>query len=154
MTDENLDSPGVIAFPPLLYGGTFLLGLLLQLWAPLHPFPPVPARWIGGALLVGGAIVAKWGELTMKRAGTNVNPSQPTLAIVSGGPFRFSRNYLSLTIIYLGLTLLMNALWPLILMPALIAVVQWGVILREERYLEGKFGRAYREYRTRVRRWL
>ena len=92
----------------------------------------------------------------MRRAGTNVNPRDPTTAIVVEGPFRFSRNplYLSLILAYLGITLLVNALWPLLLLPPLLVVLHWGVIAREERYLEAKFGESYRVYKARVRRWL
>jgi protein-S-isoprenylcysteine O-methyltransferase Ste14 len=42
----------------------------------------------------------------------------------------------------------------LILLPAVLVVVDWGVIRREERYLEERFGSDYTEYRRRVRRWL
>ena len=92
----------------------------------------------------------------MKRAGTNIRPDQPTLAIVSDGPFRFTRNplYLALTGLYAGIALLVNALWPLLLLAPVLAVLRWGVIAREERYLEAKFGEAYRAYRSRVRRWV
>jgi len=92
----------------------------------------------------------------MHRAGTNVRPDRPATALVTGGPFRFSRNplYVSLIALYLGITLLFDALWPLILLIPVLAFVHWGIVLREERYLELKFGDAYRDYKTRVRRWI
>ena len=92
----------------------------------------------------------------MKRAGTNIRPDQPTLAIVSDGPFRFTRNplYLALTGLYVGITLLVDALWPLLLLIPALAVLQWGVVAREERYWESKFGGPYRVYKSRVRRWV
>ena len=92
----------------------------------------------------------------MKRAGTNVRPDQPSLAIVTDGPFRFSRNpmYLATTGLYLGITLLVNTPWPLILLSPMLLVLHWGVVRREERYLEAKFGEPYRAYKSRVGRWV
>ena len=105
------------------------------------------------ALSVG---IAVWGRRTMVAAGTNVNPSRPAKAIVSTGPFRFSRNplYLSLTTIYLGLTLAVNTWWGVVVLIPLLLVMHRGVVLREERYLEQKFDEQYRQYRSRVRRYL
>jgi len=150
------DCPNVIAFPPLVYGGTLLLGLLLQLIWPLPIFDPHPPKWIGGAVALLSAALAKWGEKTMRRAGTNIKPSQPTTAIVQDGPFRFSRNplYVSLTLFYIGVALIFNTLIPLLLLPLLLAVVHFGIIRREERYLEARFGDQYRQYCARVRRWI
>ncbi len=92
----------------------------------------------------------------MIRAGTSPDPSKPTTKIVIDGPFRFSRNpiYLSFTVIYVGITFSTNAVWPLLLLPLAILVVRRGVIDREERYLEEKFGQEYMQYRARVRRWV
>ena len=92
----------------------------------------------------------------MRRAGTNIRPDRPATVIVTDGPFRFSRNplYLSLTLVYVGIASMMNALWPLLLLVPLLLIVQRGVVLREERYLEAKFGETYRSYKTRVRRWF
>ena len=92
----------------------------------------------------------------MKRAGTNIRPDQPTLALVFDGPFRFTRNplYMALTGLYLGITLLVNALWPLLFLIPVLGVLRWGVVAREERYLEAKFGEPYRTYKARVRRWI
>ena len=97
-----------------------------------------------------------WGSATMRRAGTNVRPDRPAIALVTGGPFRFSRNplYLSLTTLYLGITLYFDALWLLIMLVPVLAFVHWRIVLREERYLEARFGDAYRAYKARVRRWF
>jgi len=109
---------------------------------------------MGNRVLSG--LLARAAEAAMKRAGTNVRPDQPTLAIVTDGPFRYTRNplYLASTGLYLAVTLLVNALWPVVLLPLILVVLHWGVIRREERYLETKFGEPYRAYRASVRRWL
>lgn len=92
----------------------------------------------------------------MKRAGTDPRPSRPSTAIVTSGPFRFMRNpmYVGTTSLYAGVSLLANAVWPLVLLVPLLLVLRWGVVSREERYLEAKFGDSYRAYRAQVRRWL
>ena len=93
MTEPDQDSPGVIAFPPLLYAGTLALGVLLDVLFPLlHPLPVWRARILGVLLLVASLALAGWGQRTMRRAGTNIRPDQPALALVTDGPFRFSRN--------------------------------------------------------------
>ena len=154
--ESTPDAPNVIAFPPLLFSGALGLGLLAHWLHPLRPLPPVPARILGALLLLGGAALAKWGEIALRRAGTNVNPRQPSTAVVDGGPYRFTRNplYLGTTLMYLGVAFLVDASAPLVLLPPLLALIQWGVIAREERYLESKFGDDYRAYRARIRRWI
>jgi len=156
MTERSPDSPGVIIIPPLLYLGTLIVGVILHVLVPLPAFPPLPARIVGVVLIVASAALARWGERTMRRAGTNVRPDRPTLAIVTDGPFRFSRNplYVSLTGLYLGIALIIDDVWPLVLVVPLLIVMRWGVVAREERYLDAKFGEPYRAYRARVRRWL
>jgi protein-S-isoprenylcysteine O-methyltransferase Ste14 len=113
-------------------------------------------RVVGGLLLVAAIGLAGWGRRTMESGGTNVDPRQPATAIVTGGPFRYSRNplYVAITAFYLGVTLLANALWPLILLVPLLLVTQFGIVRREERYLEAKFGDTYLAYKRRVRRWI
>jgi len=92
----------------------------------------------------------------MESAGTYVNPSRPTTRLVVTGPYRFSRNpmYLARTFLYLGLGLMVNALAILAALVPLLLVMHYGVIKREECYLEAKFGETYRQYRGRVRRWV
>ena len=151
----SADSPGVIAPPPLIYLAALLLALALRAVVRL-PIADRSLLWPGLALVAAAVALALWGRQTMVAAGTNINPARPATAIVSSGPFRFSRNplYLSLTLLYLGLTLVANTWWGVILLAPLAAVIHQGVVLREERYLERKFGDGYRRYRTSVRRYL
>jgi protein-S-isoprenylcysteine O-methyltransferase Ste14 len=59
-----------------------------------------------------------------------------------------------LTLLYCGLTFVFNTWWGLILLIPILVIMHRGVVLREERYLEEKFGDAYRQYRSRVARYL
>lgn len=92
----------------------------------------------------------------MKQAGTNVNPTLPTTALVTKGPYLISRNplYLGLAMLYAGIALLSNLFWAILLLPIVLRIVNQGVIAREERYLENKFGEQYISYKERVPRWF
>jgi protein-S-isoprenylcysteine O-methyltransferase Ste14 len=150
------DNPGVLARPPFIYGGAFLVVLVLRWFRPMPILTQPVALWAGFALLALGIGIALWGRKAMRAAGTNIDPMLPTTAIVASGPFRFSRNplYLGLTLVYLGLTLVANTWWGIVVLIPLLFIMHRGVVLREERYLEGKFGESYREYRRAVRRYF
>ena len=92
----------------------------------------------------------------MHRAKTGVNPNRPTTVLLTGGPFRLSRNpmYLGMVVQYVGLALLFNSLWAIVLLPLALVVVNLTVIKREEWCLEQKFGQEYQAYKARVRRWI
>ena len=153
---KSTDNPGVVAFPGTLYAAAFAIAYGLNLKWPLEVLPQPAARWIGMALCAIGAALILWGIATMRRARTNIYPGLPATALVSDGPFRFTRNplYVALTILFAGLALEVDMAWGFIVLVPLLLVMHYGVIRREERYLEGKFGEAYRAYRARVRRYL
>ena len=156
MTARSKNLPDIIACPPLIFLTALGLGLVLHWWIPIWSLPPLYSRPLGVGLCLTGIGVGFWGCATMYRAGTNVRPDRPVTALVTGGPFRYSRNplYLCLTALYLGITLLLHALWPLVILVPLLLIVHRGIVLREERFLEARFGDAYRAYKARVRRWL
>jgi protein-S-isoprenylcysteine O-methyltransferase Ste14 len=156
MEEEMSDNPGVIAFPPALYAGTLLIGLLLNFVFPISFLPRSVALVLGASAIVCAGLIVISAFRAMNRARTAINPSQPTTAIVSDGVFSLSRNpiYLSLTLLYIGITLLFSALWALLLLLPLLVIVQIGVVKREEIYLECKFGDEYLRYKARVRRWI
>jgi protein-S-isoprenylcysteine O-methyltransferase Ste14 len=150
------DNPGVVVPPPLLYGVAFAAVLGLRWLWPL-PVAASPATlWAGVALLLAGIALGLWGSVSLRRAGTNILPSQPTTAIVASGPFRFSRNplYVGLSLDLIGLSLIVNSLWGFVVLVPVLAVMHFGVILREERYLGAKFGESYRQYCSAVRRYV
>jgi protein-S-isoprenylcysteine O-methyltransferase Ste14 len=160
MSDDTLpnaaDHAGVGIPPPLIYVALFGLGLLLHQLAPLAFLPIVPARiaaliFLGCYLLLFG-----WSYLLFRRAGTSIVPVKPSLALVIHGPYRLTRNpmYLSLLCLYLAVALWFGVVWALVLVPLVVVAVQRLAIAKEERYLEQKFGAIYRQYRTRVRRWI
>jgi len=150
------DTARVLVFPPLLFAATFVLGLVLGWAFPIGRLPPLPARIAGAILLLAFFALARWSRVTLRRAGTNINPNQPTLALVTDGPFGYSRNplYAAALGLYVAGALLFDVTWPLALFVPMVVVLQWGVIAREERYLSSKFGAAYDGYRSRVRRWF
>ena len=155
MADEQ-DNAGVVAPPPLIYAGPLLLGLLLNRRFSAPFLPRGLARVLGWPLLGGGMVLIGWFFRTMRRADTPIDPREPVSRIVTDGPFRYTRNpaYLAMTMIYMGLSSLANALPPVLLLPVVLLVMQRGVIEREERYLEGKFGEEYLRYKAQVRRWI
>ena len=150
------DNPGVVAPPPLIYAGTLALGLLANAIYPVRFLPRGLSRALGWPLAASGLAILPLALREMKRAETNVDPYHPATAIVVEGPFRYTRNpiYVGFTLIYGGISALANALPPILLLPAVIAVMRRSVIEREEIYLERKFGDEYLRYKGRVRRWI
>jgi protein-S-isoprenylcysteine O-methyltransferase Ste14 len=150
------DTPGVIAPPPLIYLVALAIGFGLEALLPSASLPNWLAWSLGSLLIAAGAVLAASFVAAFRRARTPVNPGSPTTAIVTTGPYRLSRNpgYLAMALTYAGIAILTNAPWALLpLIPALL-LVNRGVIRREERYLEGKFGEDYLRYKDRTRRWL
>lgn len=153
---ERKDNAGVVALPPLIFALPLLVGLVVNRLAPVALLPAALARALGWPLLGAGVALIAWFARTLTRAGTPIDVNEPVTRLVTHGPFKRSRNpaYLSMTLIYSGVTLLANALWAALLLPMVLVVMRRGVIDREERYLERLFGDEYRGYRSRVRRWL
>ena len=132
---DTSDTANVIIRPPIAWAVAVLAGLSV----------------FGLAL----SLVA-WAIVTMTRAGSNVPTSLPTTTIVNTGPYRFTRNpiYLGMVLGLIGLAIALNSLWLLLTLAPFALVIRYGVVAREEAYLERKFGDDYRRYRARVRRWL
>ena len=156
MTDDGRDNAGVVAPPPLIYAVPLLLGLLLKRRFPVSFLPRGAARALGLPLLGGGVLLMGWFFRTMRSAETPIDPREPVSRIVTGGPFRYTRNpaYLGMAMIFAGVSCLANALSAILLLPVALLTIQRGVIEREERYLEREFGEEYTQYKERVRRWV
>ena len=157
MSDRQIDPkhPDIVAPPPLLFLGPLVCGLILGRLLP-QPRMPGAVRLLGLPLVAAGAGLVGWFFTTMQRAGTPIDPYETPTELVTAGPFEHTRNpaYLAMTLIYSGVSLLAGAGLPLLMLPGVLAVVDQGVVRREEEFLDRQFGSAYRDYRARVRRWL
>lgn len=157
MTTGN-DHPGVVVPPPVIYLGFILFGWGLSLVLNEAGFGLAMEirRGLALALIVGGLLLDGMAAGTFRRAGTAVEPWKPSSNLVDAGPYRFSRNpiYVGFAITYVGLAVAMDSPVTLALLFPCLMVIDRYVIVREERYLEARFGQAYRDYRARVRRWL
>ena len=143
--------------PPLVFFGALLIGVVLNA---LRPLPMFNSSQIGDLLgllaALASAALAYWALRTMLRAGERPDPGLPTKAIVRQGPFTRTRNpiYISFALFVLGVALLLNNLWMVLALSALMVYVDIGIVRREERYLEQQFGEEYMVYKRNVRRWL
>ncbi len=156
MIDSTQDNPGVVAPPPLIYAGALAIGLIVHRFFPVKCLPKTAARLLGRVCMSLSGMLALSALLEMRRAGTHVDPRQPATALVTQGPFHLTRNplYLSLTLLYAGIAFMVNSLWAIFLLPGAVIVIRYGVINREERYLERTFGERYLSYKAKVRRWI
>src|SRR5499433_3085049 len=147
----------VMIRPPVAWAVAVLAGLSLNWLMPL-PFVPaaIPAGWLGAVVFALALALFAWAIATLTRAGSNVPTNLPTTTIVDTGPYRFTRNpiYLGMVLGLIGLAIVLNSLWPLLTLVPFALVIRYGVVAREEAYLERKFDDVYRHYRARVRRWL
>lgn len=155
-TESERDTAGVVAPPPLIFLAGLGIGFGLEALLPGGSLPDL-VRWaLGGLLVVSGLALLATFNLSFNRSGTAVEPWKPTTAIVTSGPYGFTRNpaYLGMALVYVGIAFLAGAPWALVPLPLVLLVITNGVILREERYLERKFGSEYLDYKGRVRRWI
>ena len=156
---NDTGTAGVIARPPLLFLTALLIGFVSDRLLPL-PFAVPEAdmvHWmIAGSLILVGLALAAAGIRNFSRAATPVPTNEPTRALVTTGIHGWTRNpiYLGMFLIYAGVGMAARSPWVLILMPPLAITIRYGVVAREEAYLERRFGNAYRDYKARVRRWL
>ncbi len=150
------DVPQIRVLPPVLVGGFLLLGVAFEWLRPIPALPDLVARPLGVAIFVLAGYLAHRAQLALRQVGTNILPTRPTLALATAGPFRRTRNplYVAALGVYLGVALWVNGVVPLVLLPVLWILLDWGVVRPEERYLAAKFGVEYEAYCARVRRWL
>ena len=155
-TTPSPDNAGVVAPAPVLYATCVAVGAAVEYVVPSSLLPSPLGGWVAVGLIAGaiGIVVPAFNALA--RAQTAFDARKSTTRIVTAGPFSFSRNptYLALSMLHIGVSFALGSLWVLLTLVPAVAVTQWGVIRREERYLETKFGDEYRRYASMVRRWI
>ena len=158
MKGNSKKTAGVIFPPPFIYLISIIAGIIVNLaWRiKIFPYSGIPRIILGIAVILIAISIFINAFKALEKAKTPIQPYKPTLKIVKQGPYSFSRNpvYLSFSLAQIGFALLLNNLWVLIaLIPAILAI-HYGVILREEKYLENKFGKEYISYKKSVSRWI
>jgi protein-S-isoprenylcysteine O-methyltransferase Ste14 len=153
------DNAGVIAPPPLIALTAVVLGLALDWLLPAYVLTVLLSFWqrvVIAVILAGaGTALAIPALFGFRSAGTHVEPWKPATALVTGGIFGRLRNpmYVGLTLCLAALSILLASDWMLVMTVVFVLVIHFGVVRREERYLEAKFGEAYRAYMARVPRY-
>jgi protein-S-isoprenylcysteine O-methyltransferase Ste14 len=158
MPDNAKDVPGVLIFPPLVPLAVLVVGGLLDWLLPVQLLNQIPlvVRVVPGVTLFAiGLVLAISGERAFKRVGTNVNPLRPALALAEEGIYNRLRNpmYTGMGFGLVGIVLVFGLEWTFVLTLVGLCVLHFGVVLREERYLEQKFGDDYRRYKKSVPRY-
>jgi protein-S-isoprenylcysteine O-methyltransferase Ste14 len=157
--ENDAEIAGVIARPPLLFLAALLLGLISDRLLPFPLSAPVgeSVQWtVASCLILIGLALAAAGIRNFGRSATPLRTSEPTRALVTTGIHGWSRNpiYVGLFLLYGGIGIAGRSSWALMLTLPLAITIRYGVVAREEAYVERRFGDAYRDYKARVRRWL
>jgi protein-S-isoprenylcysteine O-methyltransferase Ste14 len=159
MKTPSNDRPRLVVFPPVILLAVLALSTALQWLAPLGVLTRLDPPWriiCGGAVLLVGAALSWLGARTLLSRGTDFIPTRPARALATDGIYAWTRNpmYVGGAPLMLGLAIVLALDWlPLLMVPAWF-VLHFGIVRREEQYLEEKFGDAYRRYRARVPRYL
>lgn len=159
MAQSTADRPSTFPWPPVLFASAVALALglewvLIRLPVPLAETPTV--RFLGMTMVLAGILLVLWAAIEFRRHETSMRPDRGSDALVAAGPFAFSRNpmYLGEVIALVGAGLAANRLWLIAVAPIFVLAVTRLAIVREEAYLERRFGTDYLDYKARVRRWL
>jgi len=156
--ETSRGNAGVIAPPPLIFLAFLALAAVLEALAPSPTATLFPhARYVAGAVLfIIGLLIGIAGLRGLSAAATNISTDLPTTALVVDGIYGRSRNplYLAMTLTYIGLAIAAGSVWAIALLLPLLVLMHVGVVSREEEYLKREFGDMYRQYKSRVRRWL
>ena len=156
---DGRSPPPVLVHPPVLVlavlAAAFVIDRMVGWRLALGPLEAIRLP-LGALLLVAGATVMALAVQGFLRGGTNVPTYRPAVALVTAGIYARTRNpmYLGGLVLLLGLALVLASPALLALWPVTALVLHYGVVRREEPYLERLFGEPYRAYRSRVRRWM
>lgn len=156
--NQSQDHPSIPIPPPLMFFAFLGIGFLLNYLFPVKIFQldRIFRLVCSGTLVTVSGYLALGSIIVLLRNQTSFDPSKPTVKIVRQGPFRFSRNpmYLSLLFLNAGIAVFTESLWMCLALPVLLIALDFTAVRPEEEYLERRFGTRYLEYKAKVRRWL
>ncbi len=141
---------------PIYYGLALALGFALNTFWDIGVLPTPWGLVVGIALIMNSILITLPVLLLFKKQRTTFDSRRVPTSLIMEGPFRYSRNpsYVALTLLYLGLAIVINSFWLILLLLPVLIMVDRKIICSEEKYLTQKFGDDYRQYQSSVRRWL
>ncbi|MCD6162180.1 MAG: isoprenylcysteine carboxylmethyltransferase family protein [candidate division Zixibacteria bacterium] len=142
--------------PPTYFITSLILTAALHLFLPVIQLIHSPYRYGGIILIIFGIWINLRTDNLFKRYNTTVKPFENSSAMITEGPFRFTRNpmYLGMVFILLGASIVLGSLTTFIIPAAYYISVSIVFIPDEEKTLEDVFGNEYLKYKKHVRRWL
>lgn len=150
------DWSGVIVPPPIVYLVCLVAGLGLDFLWPIPLLPQAIQFGVGFTIIVASFLLVGLAFMKFRRSGTSIDYRKPTTGIIATGPFAYSRNpvYVGMTMLMGGIAIAVDSPWILAMAIPAVLIIHNFVILREEAYLERKFGDDYLRYKAAVRRWI
>ena len=156
-SDQNGSDHAEVEFhPPVMLLAALAVGFLLRWIYQLAFLPTTMVIIFGPAVVIAAFGIFFWAAAAMRKEKTSIQTGTPTDVIVTYGPYSLSRNpiYVAMLLLLAGVGIWTNSLWFFIVGIVCSRLLDRGVIVPEERYLEREFGSTYSEYRAKVRRWL
>ena len=157
MTNWDIkDRPNLFPWPPVLLGLSILAGWALGELVPIEVASSAFAQFTGLGFIAVALAIDVWASLTFRKARSTALPHRGTDALVTEGPFQYSRNpiYLGNLLILGGIGLLLASIWHIALVAPLGLVLTRVAIAREEAHLYAKFPQQWAQYSSQVRRWI
>ena len=154
--EAPVQGPDVFTFPPVIFAVFLIMGYITDRGFPATIGAPLLRQIAGSALIGLGVALAGWAIMRFSKAGTHVDVRKPATALVTDGPYRFTRNpmYVAASLLYAGIAVIFGKIFMLAFLIPCLLLIDIFIIRREESYLDALFGEPYREFRRNVRRWL
>ena len=145
----------IIFLPPTYLLIYIILAIVLHFLFPIKKITN-SYRFFGFLLILIGLMINFWVDNLFKKGKTTVKPDKIPLKLITNGPFHFSRHpmYLGFVLLLLGVSVVLGSLSSFIAPIMMLLTLEKKFIPQEEKQMEKHFGKKYREYLNRVRRWL
>ena len=149
-------SSGWRILPPVYFVLALFAMVLVHYVLPGPRWIEAPWRYLGSVLVFAAVTGVICAAMLFRFAGTAIKPYETSAALVTAGPYRFTRNpmYLGMVTTLIGTGIVLGTTFPFAVVPLFAVLIQVRFIRMEEGMLESAFGQAYRDYRSSVRRWI
>lgn len=156
MTPDSKERADIVALPPFILLAGIVAGFGIDAIFPVDLLPVDAQIWVGACVIVLSIAVMPFVLRLFRRHETSFDGRKPTDAIIKTGPYRLSRNpaYVASYLLQIGLAVIADNVWLLATLVVTVVITHYGVVRREEAYLERKFGDEYRAYAATVRRYI